>query len=170
MRWSGRRLPLKPIRWTKCPPQMWCVFPCRLFHGADRLTPATTFDFDISPRRPRPARYRYFPGSGGPGPPAGGGGRLSGPPLPVPLPPFAFLTLLLEVLAGASAGPGCAVPCATLMFELEVVCAAFCACVTIASAKRLAHITDPRIGNDIVGGSFLELPINYCTEPQRCSI
>lgn len=105
-------------------------------------------------RRPRPARYWYFPGSGGPEPPAGAGGRLSGPRLPVPLPPFAFLTLLLEVLAGASAGSGCAVPCATLTFELEVVCGAFCACVTVASAKRLTHITDPRIRNDIVGPSW----------------
>jgi hypothetical protein len=102
-------------------------------------------------RRPRLARYKYLPGSGGPEPPAGAGGRLSGPPLPVPLPPFAFLTLLLEVLAGASAGPGCVAPCATLTFELEVVCGAFCTCVTIASAKRLAHIPDPRIRNDILG-------------------
>ena len=96
----------------------------------------------------------YTPGSGGPKPAAGAGGRLSGPPLPVPLPPFAFLTLLLEVLAGASAGPGCVVPCATLTFELEVVCGAFCPCVTVASAKRLTHVTDPRIRNDIVGPSW----------------
>ena len=105
-------------------------------------------------RRPRPARYRYFPGSGGPEPPAGAGGRLSGPPLPVPLPPFAFLTLPLEVLAGASAGPGCVGPCATLMFEFGAICGAFCACATVASAKRLTHITDPRIRNDIVGPSW----------------
>ena len=100
------------------------------------------------------ASYLYTPGSGGPEPAAGAGGRLSGPPLPVPLPPFAFLTLLLEVLAGASAGPGCVVPCATLTFELEVVCGAFCPCVTVASAKRLTHVTDPRIRNDIVGPSW----------------
>ena len=105
-------------------------------------------------RWPRPARYRYFPGSGGPEPPAGAGGRLSGAPLPVPLPPFAFLTLPLEVLAGASAGPGCVGPCATLMFEFGAICGAFCACATVASAKRLTHITDPRIRNDIVGPSW----------------
>jgi len=105
-------------------------------------------------RRPWPARYRYFPGSGGPEPPAGAGGRLSGPPLPVPLPPFPFLSLPLEVLTGAPAGPGCVVPCATLTFELPVVCGAFCACVTVVSAKRLTHITDPRIRIDIVGPSW----------------
>src|SRR5262249_37078075 len=87
-------------------------------------------------------------------PAAGAGGRLSEPLLRVPLPPLAFLTLLLEVLAGASAGPGCVVPCATLTFELEVVCGAFCPCVTVASAKRLTHVTDPRIRNDIGGPSW----------------
>ena len=30
---------------------MWCVFPCRLFLGAGRLTLAITFGFDISPDR-----------------------------------------------------------------------------------------------------------------------
>jgi hypothetical protein len=35
-----------------------------------------------------------------------------------------------------------------------VVCGAFCACVTVASAKRLTHIIDPRIRNDIVGPSW----------------
>jgi len=104
--------------------------------------------------RKRPARYKYFPGSGGPEPPAGAGGRLSGPPLPVPLPPCPFLSLPLEVLTGAPAGPGCVAPCATLTFELPVVCGAFCACVTVASAKRLTHITDPRIRIDIVGPSW----------------
>src|SRR5262249_15154081 len=86
-------------------------------------------------------------------PAAGAGGRLSEPLLRVPLPPLAFLTLLLEVLAGASASPGCVVPCATSTFELEVVCGAFCPCVTVASAIRLMHVTDPRIRNDIVGPS-----------------
>src|SRR5262249_35940838 len=37
---------------------------------------------------------------------------------------------------------------------LEVVCGAFCPCVTVASAKRLTHVTDPRIRNDIVGPSW----------------
>src|SRR5262249_37763666 len=103
---------------------------------------------------PRPARYLYTPGSGGPEPPVGAGGRLSGPPLPVPLPPFAFLALPLEVLAGASVGPGCVVPCVTLTLGLEVVCGAFCACVPVARAKRLTRITDPRIRNDTVGPSW----------------
>src|SRR5689334_19673014 len=100
------------------------------------------------------ARYLYTPGSGGPA--AGAGGRLSGPLLPVPLPLFVFLTLLLEVLAGAPAGSGWVIPCANLAFELVVVCGAFCPCVmTVASAKRLTHVTDPRIRIDIVGPSWI---------------
>ena len=58
------------------------------------------------------------------------------PPFPVPFPPFTFLTLLLEVLAGASAGPGYVVPCATLTFELEVICGAFYAHVSRSRAQK----------------------------------
>src|SRR5215831_1544244 len=51
MKRCDRRPLLSPAWREKCLPQMWCVFPFRLFRGAGRLALAITFGFDNSPDR-----------------------------------------------------------------------------------------------------------------------